>query len=152
MDILGLTTTEAIRATLGVSEDSLELPDTVFENHEIEDEIELNLVSWLPVDMMAILSGSDQLAIKRLRACAKYIGALLLLPSLTTSTASKQSDGQDEFQRQPRDLALMKDNLEELLARYQTALVDSLVATPTTVFSIMGRSSPSYDPVTGLTS
>lgn len=152
MDILGLTTTEAIRATLGVSEDSLELPDEVFENHEIEDEIELNLVSWLPVDMTTILSGGDPLAIKRLRACAKYIGALLLLPSLTTSTASKQSDGQDEFQRQPRDLALMKENLEELLARYQTALVDSLVTTPTTVFSIMGRSSPSYDPVTGLTS
>jgi hypothetical protein len=43
MNLGTLTTTQAIRAVLGVSEDSDELPDQTFTDLEISDQIELIL-------------------------------------------------------------------------------------------------------------
>ena len=155
MDLLGLTTSEAIRAALGVSDQADELPDEVFTNHEMEDELDLLLSQWLldaaSTTILSVQSSGNQTASLALRQCAKYMGALLMVPSLATSTASKLSDGQDEFQREKRDLQQLTRDLEKLLGKYQAMVGDALGATAAS-FSIMGISSPPFDPVTGTTS
>jgi len=58
LDILGLTTTEAIRAMIGIDEASRELPDQLFIDLEIEDALRLEFGSWLPVTLDALLAGA----------------------------------------------------------------------------------------------
>lgn len=151
MDILGLTTSGAIRAVLGVGEEGGELDDQVFVAHELEGDILLELNGWLPQPLETLATSEDTMVLLALKACAKYTGALLLLPSLDTATASKQSDGQDEFQRQTRNLVRMKKDLEEILGRYRQQLLDLLDPPAVTQFSLIGRSIPVFDPVTGQT-
>ena len=153
MDVY-LTTSEAIRAVLGVSNDSQELPDSVFTDHELEVEIELHLESWLSeaanTDVTTVLSTGAARARTAIPLCAKYIGALLLLPSLTTATASKLSDGQDEFTRQDRDIRKMQEDLQAMLHKYQGLILDALDATATALpFQVIGRAIPNYDPILG---
>lgn len=151
MDILSLTTTEAIRALLGVALETAELEDQVFDDLEISDGIELDLLSWLPASqpIATILSSGSPVAKKALRACAKYIGALLFLPALVTATAKQQKDGQDEFQRQDRDWRLLREQLEAGLAKYKTQLLSEVSPGTATTVSWFGRARPDFDPVTG---
>ena len=153
MDIY-LTTSEAIRAALGVSNDSQELPDSVFVDADLELEIESDMAAWLLAEVGADIDVVLSLATDTLRTsfslCAKYFGALLLLPSLTTATASKLSDGQDEFQRQDRDIAELRADLQAQLYKHQRRILDALSVTPPSqTFGIMGVSSPASDPITG---
>lgn len=150
MDILGLTTTEAVRAILGISDETGELDDAVFTSWEIEVELEVALGRWLPESYLNIVQAGVASNISLLSLCAKYQTALLLLPSLQIAVATRQSDGQNEFQRQAFDWEALRRNLEAALARYREALLESLtptktVATPTWI----GRAAPSFDPVTG---
>lgn len=149
MDLLSLTTTEAIRATLGISADTLELEDQVFEDLEIEDALEVELNVWLPDPVATMISSASLDQLKLLRQAARYTGSLLLLPALLTMTASKQSDGQNEFQRQDRDILLLKRELEGKLNQYRNLLLDALSVTTVKTFTLFGRASPSFDPVTG---
>lgn len=153
MDIY-LTTSEAIRATLGVSNDSQELPDSVFVDADLELEIESDMAAWLlseaGADIEAVLSSASDKLRTSFSLCAKYIGALLLLPSLTTATASKLSDGQDEFQRQDRDIDKLRADLQAQLYKHQRRILDTLaVAASSKTFGIMGVSAPAFDPITG---
>lgn len=150
-----LTSSEAIRATLGVSDDSDELPDSAFLAADLETEIELEMETWLSrmanTSVSAVNASTASRAKKAIPICAKYIGALLLLPALSTATASKHSDGQDEFQRQDRDIEELRETLQALLNRYQAVILDDLGASATTLaFSIMGSASPAFDPITGV--
>lgn len=149
-----LTTSEAIRATLGISEDSQELPDEVFINASLADEVELLMETWLETQastsVAVVLATATSSVRTALTLCSKYTGALLLVPSLLTTTASKLSDGQDEFQRQPRDIEKLEADLNELLTRYKNIVLDSLGATANaSPFYIMGKASPTFDPITG---
>lgn len=151
MDILSLTTTQAIRAVLGVSQESDELNDAVFTDIGIEDELELSFSDWLPVPYTQIVSSGPATALQALRVCAKYAGALILLPSLQNAVSIRQSDGQNEFQRHPRDLTALKKSLEEALGRYKSVVlseVDPVTVAPTSP-TWFGKASPSFDPVTG---
>lgn len=153
MDVY-LTTSEAIRAVLGVSEDSQELPDSVFEDMELDIEIELQMETWLlemaNTSISAVLASGPARARTAIPLCAKYLGALIMLPSLLTYTASKQSDGQDEFQRQDRDLEQLREDLLALLSKYQAIILEALEATASALpFQVIGRAIPNYDPITG---
>lgn len=153
MDVY-LTTSEAIRAVLGVSEDSQELPDSVFEDMELDIEIELQMETWMlemaNTSVAVALSTGPARVRTAIPLCAKYLGALILLPSLLTATASKLSDGQDEFQRQDRDPDQLRRDLQALLSKYQGVILEALEATTTTLpFQVIGRSIPNYDPITG---
>jgi len=149
MDLLSLTTTEAVRAVLGISADTLELEDQVFEDLEVEDALELEIGTWLTVSIssaMSSLSRAGQLALK---GCAKYTAALLLTPQLLTMTASKQSDGQNEFQRQDRNIAEMKAEFLGKIEQYKLLVLDELETEVTVTPTFFGRASPVFDPVTG---
>lgn len=149
MDLLSLTTTEAIRATLGISADTLELEDQVFEDLEIEDALEIKLNAWLPTPVATLLSSSTQAQMKLLKQAARYTGALLLVPQLLTLTASKQSDGQNEFQRQDRDVSQLKKELEGELTQYKNLLLTALSVTTVKTATLFGRAAPDFDPITG---
>ena len=149
-----LTTSEAIRATLGISEDSQELPDEVFVNADLASEVEILLETWLATqantDVSTVLATYPSRVSTALSLCAKYTGALLLVPSLLTTTASKLSDGQDEFQRQPRDIDKLERDLTDMLMRYKGIVLDTIGASASTsVIPIMGIASPIFDPITG---
>jgi hypothetical protein len=153
MDVY-LTTSEAIRAVLGVSEDSQELPDSVFTDMELETEIELQMETWLlevaNTSVVNVLSTGSARARTAIPLCAKYLGALILLPSLLTATASKLSDGQDEFQRQDRDIDNLRRDLQAMLGKYQGIILEALEATASALpFQVIGRAIPNYDPITG---
>lgn len=150
MDILNLTTTQAVRAVLGLSAEADELGDAVFSDVGIEDELELSLSSWLPVAYTTILVSGTSTQIQALRICAKYSAALIVLPSLMHAVALKQGDGQNEFQRNPQDIKQLQQSLEAALGKYQQMLLlsispESVSAYPTWV----GRAVPAFDPVTG---
>lgn len=149
MDLLSLTTTEAIRATLGISADTLELEDQVFEDLEIEDALEIELNVWLPSPVLTMFSSATADQMKLLKQAARYTGALLLLPQLLTMTASKQSDGQNEFQRQDRDVLQLKKELEGKLSQYKNLLLDALSVVSVKTYTLFGRASPDFDPITG---
>ena len=154
MDI-SLTTTEAVRAVLGISADSHELDDQVFEDHEIEAELEFSLDLWLAdsasTNITTIVTSGTNKAKTALGLITKYLAALLILPSLSSATAKTISDGQDEFTRQDRDFAQLKADLQAKLALYQKALLTEILPTaaPVTTFSVIGKSVPTYDPITG---
>lgn len=155
MDIGQLTTTEAVRAVLGISALSGELPDDAFLEHETEKELLLWLGRWLKsatnsaYTVTSILSGTDETAISILETIAKYWCAIRFVPSLTTMTAKQSSDGQNEFQRQDRNPEELKRELQGMLDEYLQMLIDQLAVDQESTFSIMGISSPTYDPITG---
>lgn len=151
MDILGLTSTESIRSLLGIDVRSNELDDSVFSDMAIDESILLEFLTWMPVPLStftAMMSTNSTVKLA-LRGCARYTGALLFIPQLATMTASKQSDGQNEFQRQTRDLEEMKKSLTETLEKYKALLLGEIPLETTSV-SFIEVASPTYDPVTGI--
>lgn len=149
MDLLSLTTTEAIRATLGISADTLELEDQIFDDLEIEEALEIELNVWLPTPVTTLISSATSDQLKLLKQVARYTGSLLLVPQLLTLTASKQSDGQNEFQRQDRDVLQLKRELEGKLTQYKNLLLTALSVTTVKTFTLFGSAAPDFDPVTG---
>ena len=158
MNLGTLTTTQAIRAVLGVSEDSDELPDQIFTDLEISDQIELLIEEWLPVTILSIIPDpvppETEVVVttrvgKALKACAKYTGALILIPSLTTATASMLSDGQDQFKRQDRDLKALEEALRRALEDMKKVVLDELAEDYEYSPAFFGSAAPTFDPVTG---
>jgi hypothetical protein len=57
----GVTDTDAIRAVVGVSEDSRELTDEYFTSRRVEGALRLELSTWLPATL-AVLEGAADAA------------------------------------------------------------------------------------------
>jgi hypothetical protein len=158
MDILGLTTTEAVRAFIGIDEDSRELPDQLFVDLEIEDGLKLEFGAWLPVTLAALLAGGDNsgspadLAYTAARQAARAWCAMEVLQVAEISIATKHSDGQNEFVRQPYKVAELLERLKASYLRYRDMVLVNLnqTTTPSTSW-LAGYASPAYDPVTNTT-
>ena len=158
MDILGLTTTEAVQAFIGIDEDSRELPDQLFIDLEIEDGLKLEFGTWLPVTLTALLEGADgsgsaaDLAYTAARQAARAWCAMEVLQAAEISIAAKHSDGQNEFVRQPHKVAEVLERLKGSYQRYRDMVLTNLDQTVTAATSwLAGYASPSYDPVTNTT-
>ena len=96
MDLLSVTTTEAVRALIGIDEASQELPDQLFTDFEIEDALQLELGTWLPVPLSTVIAGGDgtggaaDLAYLALRSASKAWCAWQVLQAGEISIAQKQ--------------------------------------------------------------
>ena len=158
MNILDLTTSEAIRAALGISSASGELIDQTMTDLGVVNLLKLELYSWLPQSIDAIADAAEaetdetapaSLAYLALKAASTYFCAALLLESGEISFAIKHSDGQNEFQRQDKDVQQILERLRGRYADYRqqalTYLESPLVAA---TGWMIGRSVPGYDPVT----
>jgi hypothetical protein len=155
LDILGLTTSEAVRAFIGIDEASQELPDQLFVDLEIEDALRLEFSSWLPISLEALLllnagsSDNANLAYLAARHAARAWCAMEVLQAAEISIASKHSDGQNEFVRQAYKVADLLARFSAVYNRYRDMVLESLDQPSTTSPSWMvGRAIPSYDPVT----
>lgn len=101
MDILELTTTEAVRATIGV--DASEFTDTSFTEHGIVNELEVDMFSWFPLwkTLMADTAGTDLINTqkKAVNNYAKYFVAVRAFASANQRFLQRKSDGAVEEQR-----------------------------------------------------
>jgi hypothetical protein len=160
LDILSLTTSEAIRAALGISGDSDELIDQALTDLGIEDMLKLEFYGWLPQSIASIEDAADaetdetqpaSLAYLALRAAATYYCASIVAQPAEIAFAVKHSDGQNEFQRKPVDVDKLIARLRGSYADYREQVLSYLSAAPVTVPApswMTGSASPSYDPVT----
>jgi hypothetical protein len=158
MNILGLTTTAAVRALIGIDEASGELPDSLFTDHEISDGLRLELATWLPVSLATVIAGGDgtgddgDLAYISLRQAAKAWCAVTLLQAGEISLAQRHEDGQNKFARQTFDMQAVLERLGGLYARYRELCLLYLGQTVVASTSwLVGSSVPAYDPVTDAT-
>ena len=159
MNILTLTTSEAVRAALGISDESGELPDQALIDLGIADLLRLDLAEWLPKPILEIENEAAaepdetaraSLAYFALKAAATYFCASLILESGELSFVERYEDGQNKMKRQAFD---QDKFLSKITGRYlyyrQQAL--TYLESPAETFSsswMVGRSVPSYDPVT----
>lgn len=160
MDILGLTTTEAVRALIGIDEASQELPDQLFTDFELEDALALELGTWLPMTVSAVIEGGDgsgddgDLAYIALRSASKAWCAWQVLQAAEISLATKHEDGQNAMTRQAFKTEEILNRLGSLYSRYRELCLTYLgsVVTVSSTSWLAGKSSPVYDPVTDTTS
>ena len=157
MDLLSVTTTEAVRALIGIDEASGELPDQLFTDFEIEDALQLELGTWLPVSISTVLAGGDgsgdaaDLAYLALRNACKAWCAWQVLQAGEISIAQKHEDGQNAVTRQSFQLEQLLQRLGGLYSKYRDLCLTYLGQTATSSTSwLAGISSPAYDPVTNV--
>ena len=101
MDILALTSTEAVRATIGV--DDTEFNDSRFTERNIADELEIDLYSWLPLWVTLIADDSNDAVIERqkkaLKNYAKYFVSVRAFSAANQAFLQSKSDGEVESKR-----------------------------------------------------
>ncbi len=155
MDLLGVTTTEAVRALIGIDEASGELPDQLFVDWEIEDALRLELGTWLPATLSSILAGGDgtsspaDLTYLALRNAGRAWCAWQVLQVGEISIAQKHEDGQNAFSRQAFRFDDLLLRLGALYSKYRDLCLVYAGQTATSSTSwLAGKSSPTYDPVT----
>lgn len=159
MNILTLTSSDAVRAVLGLTEVSGELEDQTLIDLGISNLLLLELSSWLPVSIQAIedaaASAVDEtaranLAYLALKAASAYYCGSVLLDSGELSFAERYEDGQNKMKRQAHDVQALLDRVYGKYLYYRQQVLTYL-ETPAEVYSanwMVGRSAPNYDPVT----
>lgn len=143
MSILGLTSVEQIRGVLTVSE--RDLPDEVITSMSLEDDLEAELMGWLP-EWAAI---TDQYPAQRLRLFAKYFCAGNVADMAQVFVLKKDTDGSNEGQRSDRDG--FKELAEVLKAKanlHKATLAGMLGIQLTATYVQVGTSVPARDVIT----
>lgn len=154
MNILaGLTTTEQVRATLGVT--SSDLPDSVIIDFDVETDLSIELVDWLP-EYEAIRDNSGhsvpaesyQYVLSVLKLYCKFWAAARMAVSAQNYILQRLSDGDNEGHRFTNEsLGELRKNLELLSDRYKQQVVSKLTTPQTAVANLFSVVTPSYDPV-----
>jgi hypothetical protein len=159
ISILDLTTSDAVRAAIGIDEASGELDDQVFTDLRIADMLRLELAGWLPdtieeiqADALMVLDDSDAaaLALVALQSAATYWCAATFLLSGEISFATRQEDGQNRSVRQDFDADKLLEKLQSRYAYYKGKVTELLMPTATATLTnwFAGKATPTYDPVT----
>lgn len=147
------TTTEAVRAALGVT--AREIEDAQITDLGIVDQLELDLVNTYPTHetLKAAIDGNtatdaEKLVWKRLKLYLQYLAAYIVAVALQNLVAQKVTDGDAEMQR------FMKDNLSGTIERIE-GMKDKYLAelNPDAVvtgadFPMLAIAIPDRDPVT----
>lgn len=162
MDILNLTSTEAIRATIGASTE--DLSDSNILESDIEAELQVNLLEWLPAydtirDAGVVTGSSDAetLAYQHLQLYSKYFCADIVNRASNFAMAQMISDGENEVQRfQDNQWERLTDSIRRRMAvhrKYLITYAKSVLsgADETTSYSQFGKATPAFDPITGET-
>ncbi len=147
------TTSEAVRAAIGVS--IREIPDATLLDLDLETQLELeaDLVYPTHVTLKTAIDGlaatSEQIKTwKYLKLFCQYQGAVFMLPGLQLYLAQKITDGDVEMQRFMKDsLAETEDKILGLRDKYRSLL--NPTDFPATGFiAPLIIATPDYDPVT----
>ena len=154
-----LVTYNALRFLVGVSE--VEMADLALEESGLDQELSAELSGWIPAPATAesiytagiAVDATDEEKLQDiyLRAyCRYYLAAQVLITGLL-KFATKISDSQDEMTRAKWD---DKEKIRLLMERanfYKNQLLEELGEEVSTAaaFDIMGKATPTFDPVTG---
>lgn len=141
-DVLGLTHSNTIRATLGV--DDHDLPDQSVTDFDVASNLRIDLRTWFPQwsALVADVSGdaviADQLA--ALKIYAKYFCAYEILISGQMKFLQRRADGDNQSHR------YKEDKLEELRLAYKSRMeqAQAQVLDITTSFSPTGSGDRTY--------
>ena len=142
-EILGLTGYSQIRGVITVSE--RDLPDETLQAMALEDDLEAELLGWLP-DWGSLSEAAD---LQRLRLFAKYFCAGNVADMAQIFVLKKDTDGSNEGQRSDidgfRELASILKGKAQL---HKAALANSLGIQVSRTYSMMSVSTPARDVIT----
>ena len=159
MDLLGVTSTETIRAVLGVAEAANELPDSYFTDRNMVGALRLELSSWLPASLEVLsdaASAADEgdpeiLVWDAVQQAAAYWCAWECTKTAPMALFQSLEDGNNKV---VRPIIKQKELLDLLLGSYTTYRDQALdkysgkVAIVTAPW-LSGKSTPSFDPIPG---
>lgn len=153
--ISSYTTTETIRACLGI--DAEDCPDEMIVNSNLELELQVDLGEWLPdhATVYSDGSGSGATAAQKMQKtylllyaqwyCAAELAArFLLVPQIVT-------DGKAQMNRFSKiDLEKVAEKASARRGRYRQLLDEAVngASDPAASSKLMAISTPAYDPVT----
>jgi len=151
--VTSYTTTEAIRASLGV--DKEDCPDSTILDSRLELELEVDLAGWLPTHATIFAEGTATAATATQQLYKNWLllysqwfcafemaSRFLLYPQIVT-------DGKNQINRFANvELDRVKDLAAARMAKYRGALDEEVNGAQTTSLAIMKVSVPDYDPVT----
>jgi hypothetical protein len=161
LKILGNTTnTDAIRATIGVSEASKEIQDQYLVDRRIEGALRVELSSWLPATLEELEDAADAadegdqaiLVWDAIQQAATYWCAYEVMKMAPIALFQKIGDGQNEIQRPELKHKELLDLLSSSYMRYRDLALGIYNAETATVARptwLSGKSVPTFDPVTG---
>jgi len=160
LTILGnLTNTDAIRATIGVSEASQEMPDEYFAARRMEGALRLEMSAWLPATLEELEDAADAaddgdseiLTWDAVQQAATYWCAWQIVKSAPLALFQKLSDGQNETVRPALNQKDLLDLFSSSYMRYRDLAVEGYngEAAAASPDWLIGRSAPTFNPVTG---
>lgn len=159
MDILDVTTTEAIRAVIGVSVASAELPDSYFTDRNMAGALRLELSTWLPASLETLsdaAAAADEgdpeiLVWDATQQAATYWCAWEVIKSAPIALFQKISDGQNEVSRPTMKQKELLDLFSSSYMRYRDLALDLYggEVVPVSASWLAGKAVPTFDPVTG---
>jgi hypothetical protein len=158
MSNVSYTTTDNIRAALGVSD--VELLDTLIINASIADQIEVKLSEVFPgAAALAALNAqpppdppptdADVLQWKILKLFCMYYGAVCVLTAGQTILFQSITDSQTTNMRFGDDIADLTDRIQSRVDLYLGLLNPAYSTDSGLGFGLIGVSRPCKDPVTG---
>lgn len=154
-DLLGLTSSEKVRASMGLS--GRDLPDAVMDQMDIADELQVVLESWLPDWESHLATGAAEAAsavekglLRTLRVYAKYQAAAILAVSAQNFVLERLSDGENEGQRNLEGIAGYRHVLQSKADEHRVLIENVLDSQRQAdlVLTLFGVSVPDRDPVT----
>lgn len=160
MDLLTVTTTEAVRAVLGVSDAANELPDQYFLDRMLDSALLLELQTWLPGTLDDLLDAaeaaaspmdSDSLIWNLIQQASTYWCAWACCDNLGLGFFARIEDGQNKAMRPTIDYEKLAARLWSAYQSYKARAraLSAPVAAASTSWAA-GVSSPSFDPITGV--
>lgn len=158
MNISSLTTTEAVRAVIGVSEEHNEFPDQYFIDRELDRALLLEFVPWIPGSISSLSSAAneapsgsqDALLWWAIRQAATYWCAWACLNNAGTALFYSLEDGQNKVVRPKVNYKELANEFLGAYYKYKEQALDLVGSVSSSSVSwAAGVSSPLYDPVTG---
>jgi len=153
VSFLALTDIDEIRSAIGV--DSTDLEDSMITDRTPEEDLEADLLTWVPTYATVISEGiagtpttEQRLKYLKLKLYSKYFLAALIASSGILSILQEQSDGANEAIRFTNvKLSELIENLTRKADTYKEELMDLIDDTRTDGYSQFGAATPNYDPV-----
>lgn len=155
----GVTTTQAIRAVIGISEESGELPDQYFVDRRMGSALLLELVEWLPSSLSVMQAAADAAvdeyhddalawgAIQQASAC--WCGREIM-KSGDLAFFSQSKDNDNMVVRSKFDQDKQVAHLDAQYSRYRSLALKFLgidAPVTSTTSGLFGAAKPDYDPV-----
>jgi hypothetical protein len=154
VSFLALTDTDEIRSAIGV--DLTDLTDDIIVDRKPEEDLESDLLMWVPTYATIISEGvtgtpttAQRLKFLKLKIYARYFLSAIVTSSGINSILQKKSDGANEAIRYTN--VKLSELTEALYKRADQAKADLLyliAEEDSTIYSPFGTAPPAYDPVT----